>query len=285
MVVKKSHKITLATFAFVLLAGAIFYASRSREPVYAGRTLRSWLNEFGNGYESIDTNAVAAIQAIGTNGLPVLLAELEHEEPSWRKSLRELTDELPTDRLRLEPPWNRNLEAAYAFHVLGAAGKPAIPELAGSLSKSRSAIPAAIALAGIGQDALPQLANALNNTNARIRMAAAHGLGGWRGDARKVVPLLVKALRDEKEFVRWDAAGALSQLRQEPEVTVPALIRTLDDRVPSVRTSAALALWMFGKDAEAALPALRRLQEDADAGVRQIAESAIEEIQKDVKEK
>ena len=211
---KKSRKISLAILAIALPVGTAIFALRPREPAYQGRTLRSWLKEFDDGYESADTNAIAAIQAIGTNGLPVLLAELEYEEPLWREKYREIADKLPIVKPRLQPPWNRDLWAAYAFHALGAEGKPAISALSGLLFQGRSAIPAAFALAGIGQDALPELANALSHTNARIRMAVVEGLGGWRGNARTVVPLLIKTLADESQLVRREAAQALGELER-----------------------------------------------------------------------
>ena len=112
---KKSRKIWLTILAFVLLAGVSFFALRPREPTYHGRTLHSWLTEFEGGYESTNTNAIAAIQAIGTNGLPILLAELKYQEPAWLKRLSALADKVPIIDLRLDPPGKRNHRAARAF--------------------------------------------------------------------------------------------------------------------------------------------------------------------------
>lgn len=284
---KKYRKISLAILAFALLVGIALLALRSREPAYNGRTLRSWLTELDGGYVSANTNAIAAIQTIGTNGLPILLAELKYQEPAWRKSLSAIADKVPIIDLRLDPPGKRNLRAAYAFHALGAKGKPAIRELANLIFQNHGADEAAIALGGIGQDALPEFANALSVTNTRIRMAAVGGLRHWRGDARNVVPLLIKALTDESHPVRLYAVNALGELGQEPVVAVPALIQALRDKSPVVRTSATVALEMFGKDAEAALPALRKLKEQEGAGsmIASFADEAVKKIQEKSKSK
>ncbi|HXT42482.1 MAG TPA: HEAT repeat domain-containing protein [Candidatus Angelobacter sp.] len=284
---KKSRKNWLTILAFVLLAGVSFFALRPREPAYHGRTLRSWLMEFEGGYESANTNAITAIKAIGTNGLAILLAELEYKEPAWQKSLSALADKVPIIDLRSDPPGKRNHRAANAFRALGADGKPAIPELANLIFQNHRADEAAIALAGIGQDALPELANALSHTNARIRMAAVGGLRRWRGDAGNVVPLLIKALTDESHPVRLNAVNALGELAQEPVIAVPALIQALRDKSPAVRLSATVALEMFGKDAEAALPALRKLkeQEGADSMVAPFVDQAVKRIQEKSKAK
>ena len=284
---KKSRKISLTILAIALPVGITVSALKSREPAYHGRTLRSWLTEFDRGYKSANTNAVAAIQAIGTNGLPILLAELEYKEPAWLKSLSALADKVPIIDVRLDPPGKRNLRAAFAFHALGADGKPAVPELANLIFQNHGADEAAIALAGIGQDALPEFANALSVTNARIRMSAVMGLRHWRGDARDVVPLLIKALTDESHPVRLDAVNALGELGQEPDIAVPALIQALQDKASIVRISATVALEIFGKDAEAALPALRKLkeQEGPDSSVAPFVDQAGKRIQEKSKHK
>jgi len=285
--VKKSRRISLAILAIALLVGIALFALKSREPAYHGRTLRSWLTEFDGGYESADTNTIAAIQAIGTNGLPILLAELKYQEPAWLKRLSALADKVPIIDLRLDPPGKRNHRAANAFRALGADGKSAIPELADLIFQNHGADEAAVALAGIGQAALPEFANALSVTNARIRMSAVMGLRHWRGDARNVVPLLIKALTDESHPVRLYAVNALGELGQEPDIAVPALIQALRDKSPVVRLSATVALEMFGKDAESALPALRKLkeQEGADSTVAPFADEAVKKIQEKSKHK
>ena len=283
---KKFSKVALTIFVLALLVGAALFALRPSEPAYRGRTLRSWLKEFDGGYESADTNAIAAIQAIGTNGLPVLLRELTYKESVWRRGLRELADKLPIIKLSLEPPLHRNLRAAEALYVLGEE-KRAIPVLVGLMFQSDTALPAAITLARFGQDALPQFASALSFTNETIRIAALWGLGSWRGDDAILVPLVVKALTDESDEVRWNAADFLGETRREPGTVVPALIKALGDKVPRVRGFAATALGKFGKDAEPALPALRKLKEQEGARSRMASyiDEAVKNIQEESKDK
>ena len=285
---KKNRKIAHGIILVVAVVGAALIISRLRQsagPTYNGRNLRSWLTEFAGGYESADPEAVTAIRTIGTNGLPVLLAELKYEEPSWRRNVRRVFDNLRIAKLPLEPPWNRNLRAAYAFHVLWADGRSAIPELADLISRGRSALPAAIALAGIGEGALPELATALVHTNARVRMSVASGLGHWRGSGIEVVPILLKALPDADAMVRSSVALTLGHLRLNPEKAVPALISTLTDAQPRVRNSAAFALGMFGGDAESSLSALRKLKADTDPEVISTADWAINQIQEGLKKR
>jgi hypothetical protein len=283
----KNRKITVGIILAAAVGAALIVSQlrQSADPTYSGRSLRSWLTEFSGGYESADPEAVAAIRTIGTNGLPVLLAELKYREPPWRKNIRRVFDNLRIARLTLEPPWNRNLQAAYAFHVLGADGRSAIPDLADLISRSQSALPAAIAMAGIGEGGLPELATALVHTNARVRMYVASGLGHWRGSGSEVVPILLKALPDADAMVRSSVALTLGQLRLNPGIAVPALISALNDAQPRVRNSAAFALGMFGGDAESSLSALRKLKADTDPDVTSTADWAVNKIQEELKKR
>ena len=83
---KKWRRTALATVvvAALALAGAIWQAARSREPVYQGKPLSFWLEQYSgqisggafipNRTKAVREQAATAIRHIGTNAIPWLLA-------------------------------------------------------------------------------------------------------------------------------------------------------------------------------------------------------------------
>jgi hypothetical protein len=62
-----------------LTAGLIIWATAPKEPAYQGRSLSSWLDERGKASNNRTNRAATAIHAIGSNGVPILLARFRHE--------------------------------------------------------------------------------------------------------------------------------------------------------------------------------------------------------------
>jgi hypothetical protein len=132
---------------FVAIAGmaavfAIGRFTRTAEPAYHGHSLSKWVAILGEGShrEEAVQRAAEAVNSIGTNATPYLLAWIQFEpkpgpfqsranpyNPNWQQlSLR---DRVLYDYFRSRHQRAAE-EAGEAFRVLGARAAPAIPELA-----------------------------------------------------------------------------------------------------------------------------------------------------------
>ena len=151
----------LAASAVVLL-GALVTAvlMPSREPAYDGRRLSDWVERSAAPSAAyakrrdrviLDTSqagfACAAIQSIGTNGLPYLLKWIRYEPPCWKRKLYGVVNRV----LRgMSPSWQisdgkelRAYGAVIALVQLGPEAEVAVPELV-SLAHDRN-VPTIIA--------------------------------------------------------------------------------------------------------------------------------------------
>lgn len=161
-------------------------------------------------------------------------------------------------------------------------GKPAVPELIGTLQNQDSVVrnAAAIALGKIGKDAtaaVPALKNALDDKDFQVRSSAMQALGFI--DKKAIVPFLIGELSSEKEWERYSATHALRTFGKEAVAAVPALIKTIkEDKDSWVRTSATTALGSIGKDARTAMPTLINSLQDRDEKVRYGAAYALGSI-------
>lgn len=130
--------------------------------------------------------------------------------------------------------------------------------------------------ASMAVESIDVLIAALADPEAKVRIAAAGGLGIPSPRARPAVGPLVKALADPEVGVREAAAGAFASIGGEiplPEA-VPPLLAMLDAEETNLRTVAASALGQVG-DPRAVEPLSKRLADDTDAGVRAIAAGAL----------
>ncbi len=124
-----------------------------------------------------------------------------------------------------------------------------------------------------------RLAELARHGDARVRRAAAHGLGELELPAR-VVPALLPLLGDEDAGVRYFAARGLGD--QEDARAAPALARALSDREPRVRRVAAEALsdLEYSEQVDlAVIEALGRALSDADPEVRSAVVHALGHIE------
>src|ERR1019366_2603049 len=161
---------------FIAIAGmvalfAIARFTRTAEPTYHGHSLSKWVAILGEGSHQKETvqRAVQAVNSIGTNATPYLLAWIQFEPKpgpfqsraniynnNWQQlSLRDRV--LYDFRSRRQ----RAAEGAgAASQLLGARAAPAIPELVrfmNSRAGSITAIRAALALCLLGTNSLPAL--------------------------------------------------------------------------------------------------------------------------------
>jgi HEAT repeat protein len=272
----KRRKFILPLFALLALAMLVaFVVLRQppvREPVYQGRPLRAWLEEFDS--SSGTTNYAAAQEAIrqmGTNALPFLIPYLRAKDPPFYEQTLRLKAKLHLLRGKIDYAvfWHRR--AATACGELGPAGAPAFDAMTEAANDEHAASDVTAALSRMFPDSAPVLTNILATGNITARCRAADGLtSAFSHPTIEEMgrTALLNALRDPDAGVRATAASAFQfwhmsrRWDRTKEVVVAALTRALSDPSPSVRGNAATALGNFGAAAKPAVPELVKLLQD-----------------------
>jgi HEAT repeat protein len=150
------------------------------------------------------TNAVRALQAMGTNVIPALLARIAYRDPVFN-----LDD------------FDVSMSGAAALMVLRERAKPALPALATLMDSDNGdiALRAMIATVGTGADAVPCLIKGLTNSSATVRSEAAHFLtelgAQYPEERKKAVPLMMKLLSDPDDNVRKNVTSDLREIDRQ----------------------------------------------------------------------
>ena len=268
-----------------LLAVAGWFTLHSREPEYQGRKLTQWLRELEAAPDMNSPawrDAVHAIRAIGTNGLPTLITMLGGADSRWKVQAVALIQDTANVDLSESLADADQRRARIAFQVLGRAARPAIPNLAALADTSDPALAERAFLAMLeigGPETIPPLLNVLTNPNPARQIMAVNYLGLLRSQARAAVPALVQTLTGGDAELRANVARALGNIGLDAPLAVPALTRTLSDADSRVRVAVAMALGAFGTQAESALPALRQLPDDPDEFGRRVIPRSILRVQ------
>ncbi len=178
--INKARPIRLGVVVTVLLFAPLL---RSVEPVYQGKELSEWLEEFSRvGQAEINHDAENAIIGMGTNALPFLVAYLSSEDSPFQLKLELWYNSWSPIKLQFKPAADRHGPALMGLRTLGKAGKlgpaakPYIPEMSKLLKKPDRVNDAALALLYIGPESIRCLTDALDNTNETVRVWAALAL-------------------------------------------------------------------------------------------------------------
>lgn len=278
---RATHSLVGVGLVMIAIFGVLVWLLPPAQPTYNGRSLDSWLEEWSHSdYDRTDP-AAAAIKAIGTNGLPLLLNRLSQEESPMRNLLRAACRSI---RIKLSGPISRQLGAAEAINLLGADASAALPVLTNLMSNRRYQMQATIALAGIGHDGVAVLIQTLTNRDWSLREVAAGALAEARSDFDEVIPALIETIKagvhdEHDDLIRGAAGDALVRLQKKPEIVVPALSQLLVSSPESdTREFAARLLGGFGSDAKTAVPLLLQALTDKDKDVRDGARQALNNI-------
>lgn len=289
-IMNKRLRLALAVMVVTVLAVAGGLAVLSREPEYQGRKLTDWLRELEAAPDMASPqwrDSVAAIRAIGPNGLPTLLMMLRGTDSAWKVQAVTLIQDTANVDLSESLAESDQRRARIGFQVLGAAARPAIPKLAALAETAEPGLADRAFLAMLeigGAETIPPLLKVLTNANAPRQIMAVNYLGQFRSQARAAVPALVPLLNAGVPELRATAARALGNIGLEAPQAVPALTRTLSDPDRQVQAAAAMALGAFGTAAESALPALRELPDAPDDYGRRVIPRSIIRVQCELQE-
>jgi HEAT repeat protein len=275
------RRVALAAFVALVLSGVLWQARRPHEPVYQGKPLSFWLEQY---YQKINAGAslpsqdeivwdetAVAIRGIGNNAIPYLLRLAAAEDTTLKRSI---LNHFPIsnktmERLGLQQTFIRwagksvtgPMKALLGFRALGPAAKPAISELIRIMRTSQNhngRRTAAYSLGFIGssaQDAIPALLENFKDSNNSVRDATVralfdiafdHGAGQFRPECSRVM------------------VSSLAELLADPKTDALRVIRMLSD---------------IGPDAKAALPAILPFQNSQDPNIRAAAIKARERIE------
>ena len=187
---KRIH-IALAV-VLVTLAGVIgWQVLRLREPVHQGRRLSVWLKAYElNGLAGAESwqvrveqqEADEAVRQAGTNALPTLLWMLRAKDSALKVNLMALAKRQHFIKIKYTPAEELNYRAYWAFGVLRAKARSAVPELieiADQNISHDSRCYALAALAFIGppaKGAIPALSAWATNADGAVRLYAANAL-------------------------------------------------------------------------------------------------------------
>jgi hypothetical protein len=256
-------------------------ASRPREPVYKGKQLSQWLDEYNRAANLTETEPAAeAIRAMGTNALPFLLANLKHNESPLQQKLRDLC----WAQHFVTPPFPQYFPyygpSVMAFGALGSNAAPAFPELLELAANIERQPPnrhlyGMMALLAIGPPAVPTLGKLCESTNTRVRALAAL--------------LMAKAKNDSGSRISWGWYGKGSGYQMlsigyaVSAEDARAIVDLLDAPEAAVRRASAEALTNYTKPpyamaAQAAVKPLLKLLHDPDADVRTATAASLQVI-------
>jgi hypothetical protein len=251
----------VCVFILALLGGS------SNEPVYQGKTLSLWLDDyFQSRWTSHDpvtrTNAEEAVRQIGTNAIPTLLKMIKAQNPSpVMFKLMELARNRRLEKL-LYPrsAFQRHVQALEAFRILNTNAACAVPELISISDEPRyptSQEYAMRALGSIGPDAkpaIPVLLKNFTNMNANVRGAALTAFCAVEVNANMVVPAIKGMLKDSDLNVRMGVAVYLRNNTRKPAIrsAIPELLEVWQDpalnKQPDVKEQVENALWSLAPE-------------------------------------
>ena len=224
----KRVRISLAVVLILFvafIARELWRGSEMPDPVFRNRPLSQWLDAVDPHTQKLSPSATFALQQLGTNAVPRLLAEAASDNFLLTDALVNLLKKQPWVRIHYQTGSDHQARALRGFSALGKTGARA-------------------------------LAQGLTNSNWILR----HGCIGQWEFARDYPDLLftpmLERLKDPERRVRARAANAIGMIGQQPERAVPALMPLLHDPDEWVRCMAALGLSCYRERAKEAVPAL-----------------------------
>ena len=264
---RRKRFVALVVLALLAATSVAWVFSRRVEPVYDGRPLTFWAQQYGSnnwrsGGKNLARGAEFAIQQIGTNAIPFLLDLMQAQDSDLKKRLRQHLPRTWHDQLHLK-------DKSGDLRRVGAHGLAALG------TNAPAAVPALIKLAK-------------QNPDVDGRYIAVFALRALGATAEAAIPFYIECLTNKDATIRNEAAVGLALIPHRRETALPALLTYLE----SINTSNGWELYSaiellgrFGANAKPAVPRLLSLLNDANPNVRQAVTNSLLWIDPDAAEK
>jgi hypothetical protein len=300
------------TLCVVLLTAVLllFFATRSKEPKYEGKTAAAWFQQFHKGkpsylrnsgiarmvlpgggfsnivFQSVDEGsffhdrATTALQALGTNSALYLVRFIARAESPLATHYRNLYRKTWTSFQRMLPQPSDpalRVDACLALKALGTNSSLAIPILIDGLhnpdQSCRFDCRYALSLLQFNpHDVDPTLRELCRQGKLKEAFMTVAALTLRTSTAAAV---LGDSLSDTNILTRRDAAVRLRNFGPEAEAVAPKLAAALNDTDSDVRHDAAYALESLGPSASAAVPDLIKALQGQDQELRYLSARAL----------
>jgi hypothetical protein len=263
--------LTVVVLAAIALAAWEGLRASHPEPVYHGKGLKFWLENYEHDMLALHlgarpeqtSGARDAIRAMGTNAIPRLLGMLRERDGALHSALIKLWDR-HVMRLRWVPAWLRhpawvrnsavveNRLAMTGFEILRDDARLAVPALIGiyqeniSWSSLYAASSALVSIGSAASNAIPVFVQVASDPRDARRESAVDALVQMnyrmKLEPRLLVPVFTNALNDPRWAVRRTAAEGLANLGPAGRQAVPTLLQSLNDTNRFVLTWVVYAL-------------------------------------------
>ncbi len=237
------------------------------QPVYRGRSLATWIADLDPRTSSYTqrTEAMKAIQQIGTGAVPWLLMCITNSSQSLTRSLISGDSK---DRARV------------GFAALGELGDSAIPALTALVmaGSCEQAMVASDVLPGMGIHGEDALLAGLRHPDERIRVKVAKSLVSMPEAARRNLGPLLRALTDTSFDVTFWVGSAIGQCQANPELLIPKLSEMLEFTNAAIRYGCVVALDSLPGGARHLWDSSSRLLNDPNEDVRAATRDALRSL-------
>jgi hypothetical protein len=128
----KRRRNAFAVAIMALLALAIWFTFRSREPQYQGKKLSHWLRQLESAQDiesPLWRELVCPVRQIGTNALPGLVTALQTSDPRWKTEAADWVQQVLNKDLSARLAARERQRSLMGIQVLGPLAQPAIPTL------------------------------------------------------------------------------------------------------------------------------------------------------------
>ena len=166
-----------------ILFAVAWLAKQPREPMCDGRSLTQWMEALGSANEDAEAHAFAAIERIGTNGLPFILPRLATRDSAWQFQVLALVQRAPFLQIHFTAPNERRQQAKIALILSGGESMQASISDLGRLSRDKDPgvrLTAVELLSGFpvnDTSPLSALKAAQADPDPRVRAAAVEAVG------------------------------------------------------------------------------------------------------------
>ena len=279
--VEKRLKIALAILFLAGIGVVGWLGLKSTQPVYQGKHLDRWLDEYNRVGSMDKTEPVSkAIRAMGTNCLPFLLAHIKHTESPLKLKLIAILQKQKLVRLPFYGADPYQSTSVLALRALDSQAAPLCPGLLPFAQDPSTRWIGMLSLLAIGTSSIPTLERACQCTNIQVRQDAVLMMA-----MQKVMPPPWFSWNWSKAPINGKPLFELGLV--VPEQDVGEMVNLLEHSDPAVRRASAEVIGLYTRPpytavARSAIPLLIQDLKDRDQAVSKVAGETLKKIDPEV---